>query len=184
MRVLVAYATRSGATAEIAARIGERLRTTGHDARVESVTNLPHVAPYEAFVVGSSVYIGRWQKEAIEFVQRHRTVLADRPTWLFSSGPLGKEQVDAKGRDKREGAVLAEELETLTEAVSPRGHRVFFGVLNPDRLSLRPRLMRLTPAGRKLLELGDFRDWADIEAWTDHIAGELAENRAPAGARA
>lgn len=33
--------------------------------------------------------------------------------------------------------------------------------------------MRLTPAGRKLLEEGDFRDWAAIEHWADEIAAAL-----------
>jgi menaquinone-dependent protoporphyrinogen oxidase len=185
VRVLVAYASRMGSTGEIAQRIAERLRAAGHETRVELVIDVPwaDVAAYDAFVVGSAVYIGRWQKEAVQFVQGNRAVLADRPTWLFSSGPLGSEPTDAKGRDKREGALLAEELETLTEAVRPRDHRVFPGVLNPDRLSLGPRLMRLMPAGRKLLEEGDFRDWSDIEAWTDVISGELAE-KAPVGANA
>jgi menaquinone-dependent protoporphyrinogen oxidase len=184
VRVLVAYASRFGATGEIAEHIAERMRSAGHDTSVESVANAPDVAAYNAFVVGSAVYLGRWQKEATEFVQRNRTILADRPTWLFSSGPLGTDQTDAKGRDKREGALLADETKSLTEAVHPRGHRVFFGVLNPDRLGLGPRLMRLTPAGRKLLEEGDFRDWADIDAWTDQIAGEMAQTKVPAGARA
>jgi menaquinone-dependent protoporphyrinogen oxidase len=68
--------------------------------------------------------------------------------------------------------------------VRPRDHRVFGGVLNPDRLSLGSRLMRLMPAGRKLLEEGDFRDWAEIEGWADQIAGELARTKVPAGANA
>jgi menaquinone-dependent protoporphyrinogen oxidase len=44
--------------------------------------------------------------------------------------------------------------------------------------------MRLMPAGRKLLEEGDFRDWAEIEGWADQIAGELARTKVPAGANA
>jgi len=183
VKVLVAYATRTGGTAGIAERIAERLRAARHEAVVETVAKVPDVAPYDAVVVGSAVYIGRWQKEAVEFVQRNRTILAERPTWLFSSGPLGKERTDADGRDKREAAI-PEEIAALTDAVHPRGHRVFFGVLNPDRLGLGPRLMRLTPAGRKLLEEGDFRDWADIEAWADSIAIEVAHSKVPVGVKA
>jgi menaquinone-dependent protoporphyrinogen oxidase len=181
MKILVAYATKHGATREIAQRIAERLRAAGYDADVESVTRAPDVAAYEAFVLGSAVYLGRWEKEAVEFVHRNRTVLADGPTWLFSSGPLGTEPTDAEGRDKREGALLPKEIEALTEAVRQRDHRVFYGALDPQRLSLMPRLMRVLPAGRKLLEEGDFRDWAEIEAWADQIAGELADSKVAAG---
>ncbi len=38
-------------------------------------------------------------KEATEFVRRNQAVLASRPVWLFSSGPLGTKATDAKGRD-------------------------------------------------------------------------------------
>jgi menaquinone-dependent protoporphyrinogen oxidase len=184
VKVLVAYASRSGSTAEIARRVADRLRSAGNHVDFEPVTSFPPLPIYEAFVIGSAVYIGHWQKDAVEFVQRNRSVLARRPTWLFSSGPLGTEPTDADGRDKREGAVLAGELEALTEAVGPRDHRVFFGALDPDRIGLGPRLIRLTPAGRKLLEEGDFRDWAEIEAWADAIAGELAAIRILAEAHA
>jgi menaquinone-dependent protoporphyrinogen oxidase len=47
-------------------------------------------------------------KEATEFVRRNRDRLAQRPVWLFSSGPLGAETTDAKGRDPRETLVPKE----------------------------------------------------------------------------
>ena len=55
MRVLVAYATRSGATGEFADRIAQQLRTPGHDADVERVSEAVNVATYDAFVIGSAV---------------------------------------------------------------------------------------------------------------------------------
>ena len=33
-------------------------------------------------------------KEAVEFAHRHAEPLAERPVWLFSSGPLGEEVQD------------------------------------------------------------------------------------------
>lgn len=175
MRILVAYATRSGGTREIAGRIADRLRTDGHEADVASVAGALGVPTYEAYVVGSAVYLGRWEKDAVAFVHANAALLAHRPTWLFSSGPLGTDPMTASGYDKRDTAVSADLLANLTETVHPRGHRVFGGLLVPDRLSLGPRLMRILPAGRRLLAEGDFRDWAEIEAWTDEIAGELAQ---------
>ena len=44
---------------------------------------------YEAFVIGSTVEAGHWLSAATGFVQRHEALLAARPVWLFSSGPLG-----------------------------------------------------------------------------------------------
>jgi len=179
MRVLVAYATRTGGTRGIAERIAERLRTDGHEADVASVVDAIGIPIYEAFVIGSAVYLGRWEKDAVAFVQANAAMLAQHPTWLFSSGPLGTDPMTASGYDKRETAVSADVLATLTEAAHPRGHRVFGGLLMPDRLSLGPRLMRILPAGRRLLAEGDFRDWAEIEAWTDEIARDLAQAKVP-----
>lgn len=172
MSVLVAYASEHGATAGIADRIAGRLRSDGLEVDLAEVTAARDPAAFDACVIGSAVYLGRWRKEALAFVHGHREALAMRPTWLFSSGPLGDEPLDEHGRDKREAAV-PEVAPELIQAVGARDHRVFFGALNPDDLPLIPRLMRLLPAGRRLLAEGDFRDWAQIDAWADSIAAAL-----------
>lgn len=178
MRVLVAYASRSGSTAEIADRIAARIRESGIDTDCISVTDHPLISAYDAFVIGSSVYVGRWEKDARTFIESHAEALASHPTWLFSSGPLGTERTLENGEDKLSGAVVASELERLTTAVHPRGHAVFFGAFHADRAAFGIRMFRLLPAARKLLEEGDFRDWQSIERWGDEIAGVLEEERA------
>src|ERR1035437_1878635 len=89
MAVLVTYASKHDATQEIAERIAQTLAAAGKQAQVRPVSAAGDLAGYGAFVIGSAVYMGHWQKEAVEFVRRNRAVLAGRPVWLFSSGPLG-----------------------------------------------------------------------------------------------
>jgi menaquinone-dependent protoporphyrinogen oxidase len=172
MNVLVAYATKYEGTKGIAEHIADQLRAGGLGAEAQPVSAIRDVAGYDAFVIGSAAYMGHWQKEAVEFVHRHRDELALRPTWLFSSGPLGTEPTDAQGRDQREVAE-PKEIPELREAIQPRDHRVFFGALDPAKLGFRDRAVRTLPAGRALLPEGDFRDWADIETWANGIAGDL-----------
>jgi menaquinone-dependent protoporphyrinogen oxidase len=173
MPVLVVYASKHGATREIAERIAQTMAAAGQQAQARPATAAVELTGHDAFVVGSAVYMTHWQKEAVEFVRHNRAVLADRPVWLFSSGPLGTEPTDAQGRDL---TVVAEpkEIAEFTEAIHPRGHRVFFGVLDPARLGLGERAMRKLPASRALLPEGDFRDWARIEAWARDIACDPA----------
>ncbi len=178
MSILVAYASKYGATEGIAERIADQLQASGLQAELRPVSAVGDVGGYEAFVIGGAAYIGHWLKEATEFVRRNRAVLAERPVWLFSDGPLGSETTDAQGRDVR-GSAEPEEFGELREAISPRDTRVFFGALDPDKLRLRDRVIRTLPAGRALLPEGDFRDWQDIEAWAGQIADELAP--APGG---
>jgi menaquinone-dependent protoporphyrinogen oxidase len=178
--ILVAYASKHGATREIAERIAETLTAAGQEAEAKSVREAQHLDGYHAVVIGSAAYLGHWLKEAVEFVRRNQAILTHRPVWLFSSGPLGSEATDAQGRNLREAAE-PKELAEFREAVHPREHRVFFGVLDPGKLGFRERAIRSLPAGRALLPEGDFRDWSEIEGWATGIAGDLVQ--VPTGGR-
>ncbi|MGZ3631124.1 MAG: flavodoxin domain-containing protein [Candidatus Limnocylindrales bacterium] len=173
MTTLVAYASKHGATEGIAERIGEKLRAAGLSADVRPVRGTADPSRYDAFVIGSAAYYGRWQKEAVDFVRRNRTLLADHPVWLFSSGPLGRATTDAQGRDLR---VVAEprEIAEFRDSIAPRDHRIFFGALDHGRLGLTESLVALLPGGRNLLPEGDFRDWHEIGAWANGIAAALS----------
>ena len=180
MKVLVAYASKYGSTRAIAERIAEGLRAAGQAAEAKPMQAGGDLAGYDAYVVGSAAYIGSWLKGATEFVRGHQAVLAAKPVWLFSSGPLGTEPTDAQGRDKRVAAEPKEFAE-FKETIKPLGIRVFFGVLDPGKLGFRDRAIRTLPAGRALLPEGDFRDWKDIDAWAASIGVALAP--VPAGGR-
>jgi menaquinone-dependent protoporphyrinogen oxidase len=173
MTVLVGYSSKYGATQGIAERIAGRLRDSGLDVQTLPLASVGDLAGYDAFVIGSSAYMGSWLREARTFVRRHHDALAAAPVWLFSSGPLGTATTDAQGRDvltEAEPRQFAEYRETLR----PRALQVFFGALDPARLRRRDRLVMRIPALRPLMPEGDFRDWPAIDAWTDDIARELA----------
>jgi menaquinone-dependent protoporphyrinogen oxidase len=174
MHVLVAYASRHGATRGIAEHIAEALRTAGLDAEARPAAEVKSPAGYDAFVIGSAAYMFHWLKEASGFVRRHRTALAGKPVWLFSSGPLGTEPLDAQGRDQKVVAI-PKEIAELQQTVNARDHQVFFGAYERDRkpIGLGERFMALMPAARDALPVGDFRDWEEIDAWAAAIARDL-----------
>ena len=161
MSILVAYASKHGSTQGIAERIAEQLRQLGKQAEARPVEAVEDPGSYEALVIGSAVYYGSWLKEATEWVHRNRAVLAKLPVWLFSSGPLGTEVQDAEQQPK--------EMAEFRETIAPRDQRVFFGALNPSRLSFAERMM--VKAVRA--PAGDFRDWEAVEAWAASIARDL-----------
>lgn len=174
MNVLVAYASRHGATQGIAERIAETLRDAGVDARARSVESVPDLEGYDACVIGAAAYMFHWLKEAASFVRHHRAALEAMPVWLFSSGPLGTEPTNEKGQDQKT-AVIPRELPELAELISAREYRVFFGAYTHDRkpIGLAERFMTMLPASRDTLPEGDFRDWAEIEGWAREIADAL-----------
>jgi menaquinone-dependent protoporphyrinogen oxidase len=174
MNVLVVHASKAGATAGIAERIASTLTREGHVAVARPTDQAGDPSRYDAVVLGSAVYLGHWLKEARTYAQQQRDALVTRPVWLFSSGPIGPDRVDDDGRDLLEVAA-PQELPELVEALRPVEHRVFFGALDPNRLSLAHRALRKLPAGRRILPEGDFRDWPAVEAWATGIAGHLTQ---------
>jgi menaquinone-dependent protoporphyrinogen oxidase len=115
-----------------------------------------------------------WLKEATAFVKRNRRRLAEVPVWIFSSGPLGTDLVDDKGRDVFEAA-RPKEFDEVEAMLRPRGVKVFFGAWDPEApaIGVGERLMGLMPAAKAALPAGDFRDWPEIDAWAEEIASDL-----------
>lgn len=176
MRVLVAYASRHGATRGIAERIADTLRAAGLDTDLQRAASVRNLASYDAFVIGSAAYMLHWLDDAASLVRRNRTVLAGKPVWLFSSGPLGTDPTNAEGVDQKEASV-PKEIAELTGAIHPRDHRVFFGAVEAGRkpIGIAERLMTIMPAARDALPKGDFRNWPEIEGWARTIARDLEE---------
>jgi menaquinone-dependent protoporphyrinogen oxidase len=178
MKVLVAYASRHGATRGIAERIAGILETEGLDVTLESVEGVDVTDGFGAFVIGSAAYMGHWLKEAATFVRRHEATLAGHPVWFFSSGPVGTETITKAGKDIL-AASEPKEFGEFAQAIPARDQHVFFGAYDPDLKpgSFLERLSNLIPAVKEALPVGDFRDWPAIEAWAHGIAEQLEADR-------
>lgn len=160
MKVLVAVTSRHGATRGIADAIAAVLVADHFDVTVTEPDDVDSLAPYDAVVLGSSVYVGRWGASARSFVDRLASDLAALPVWLFSSGPLGDPPAPAGDPD---------EIPSLMTRLGARAHRTFGGALDKSRLALAERaVVALLQAPE-----GDYRDWADITDWARGIAEEL-----------
>jgi menaquinone-dependent protoporphyrinogen oxidase len=163
--VLVAVASKHGATADIGREIARVL--TGHDIEV-TVADLEQTtdpAGYDAVVVGSAVYAGHWLKPAREFVRDHSQTLASQQVWLFSSGPIGQPP-----RPAEEPA----DLTTLLAQTAALDHRIFAGRLDRNRLGFAEKAVVLALHAPE----GDFRDWMAVRAWAGDIARTLTSNPA------
>jgi menaquinone-dependent protoporphyrinogen oxidase len=183
--VLVVYASRHGGTRGVAERIGAVLRSDGLEADVVAADRA-EVDDADAVVVGSGVYMGSWLKEGIDFIKRNEAMLAARPLWFFSSGPLpgsskDKGAVDdpitnALGPEDGPGSGGRKKVAELSAATHPRDHRVFPGAFDPSDppRTMSERIVRMMPAAKNVLPAGDFRDWDAIEAWAHEIAASLA----------
>lgn len=177
LQVLVSAASDHGSTTEIARTIGSALDNDHLAVDVIAPAAVDSLADYDAVILGSALYAGRWLAPARDFAVRFRDELAERPLWLFSSGPVGESAT---------GAVLATEHEPadvtrIRQDIPVRGHRIFPGKLSSHELSITQRAALLVSRRPS----GDFRDWAAVTQWADSIADDLTRTtrrprRAPA----
>jgi menaquinone-dependent protoporphyrinogen oxidase len=166
LRVLVVVASKHGATAEIGVALAQALaesddgRSAGLEAACHPVEQQPDPAPYDAVVLGSAVYVGRWLEPPRHSAAVHAAALRGRPVWLFSSGPVGEPPFPADE---------PHDVGTLLQLTGARSHRLFPGRLEKARLSFGERAM--VTAMRA--PVGDFRDWDAVRAWGNEIAADV-----------
>ena len=164
-KVLLAYASRFGSTAEIAKRIAEVLRRAGIEVKLASVEQVNDLGDYSAVILGSAVYYGRWRKEAVKFLQAQESALAEKKVWFFSSGPAG-EGDPVKLLD---GWTFPPSQQEIADRIQPRGTAVFHGVMEEGKLNFLERWML-----KKMdAPMGDFRDWEMITSWAESVAAAL-----------
>ena len=161
-RVLVVYGTKYGATAGIAEKIGQVLQEAGLAVDVKPAGDAGDVSSYQAVVLGSAVYIGRWRKEAVNFLKTNEQALAQQPVWIFNSGPLGEGDAAEQSGDLG----FPKGLRPIAGRIKVRDIAVFFGAVE---------LAKLNPLERWMFKnvkspIGDFRDWDAITAWAAGIA--------------
>lgn len=166
-RVLVAYAGKHGATAEIAERIGEILRERGFEADVAPAAQADAPDAYQAVILGSAVYMGLWRKPAAKYLKDHEAELAKRPLWLFSSGPTGTGELGSLLK----GWSFPNRLRPIADRVKPKGVIVFRGSFDCGKASFFERWI----INKVKAPIGDFRDWPAIESWARDIAETLRE---------
>ena len=187
MKVLVAYATRHGATRGIALRIGEVLERSGLEVTVKPVEQAGSIDAYDGIVIGGAAYTFHWMKEATAFVRKYRASLVRRPVWMFSSGPTGTEPTEEQRRKALEASVPREFAE-LAAQLKPRDQAVFYGAYDPDAApvglaeGLFAKMTAKWPSIKQGIPSGDFREWPVIDAWAEGIARELQPQAAATSA--
>jgi menaquinone-dependent protoporphyrinogen oxidase len=155
-RILVAYVSRTGSTAEIAQAVARELQAAGHSAETAEIGKTASPAGYAAVVIGGPMYMGRVDSRMAKFTKQFASELAGVPVAAFvvCLAPVSKDP---------DGVAFAQKaLTTALGPVRPVAAAVFAGRLDPERLSWFQQWIT-----RKVNSpVGDFRDWGAITAWS------------------
>lgn len=157
-RVLVAYASKCGATGEIARFVAEKLCAAGFSVDLERAGDVTSVSDYSSVILGTAIYMGKPLNEALDFA---REVLADsegKRIALFDVCLTMKENTAENLR------TAIGYLDGFSEFFTPVLKGALAGRIAYETL---PALYRtLAQADQEgILAEGDFRDWVQIENW-------------------
>ena len=172
MKALIVYGTRGGATKEIADEIGKVFDEQGFAVTVRDARKSRDidVRAFDLVVVGSSVFITMWKRQAKAFLKRNENVLAGKKVALFSSGSAGGDPALADYASQSIAKVAAK-----FPAIKPVGMAYFGGYLDFNSKS---RIDRFFGAMKKDFDNKGFdtskpidqRDWVAIRAWASGLA--------------
>ncbi len=165
-RILVAYASRAGSTAEIAEEIGREMNSSEAMAEVRSVTENFDIHTYTAAVIGGPIYMGRVVSEVASFVRTNQAALECIPVAAFAVGG----SLTDRSEESLEWARHL--LEKAIEPVHAREIGLFAGFLNLTRMSVSQRVILRCLWGKS----GDFRDWEMIRGWARMLPAILMQD--------
>jgi menaquinone-dependent protoporphyrinogen oxidase len=162
-RILVAYASKTGSTTEIAQAIAKELQAAGHVVDITEVGAVTSLSGYNAVIIGGPVYMGKMMGEVGKFVRRHYNDLKDLPVagFIVGLGPVSKEPASIMQAEKVLHAAL--------DPLKPVAVTVFAGRLDPEKLSWFQKWITKNVKS----PVGDFRDWTAIAAWAKELPGKL-----------
>jgi len=162
-RILVAYVSRKGSTAEIAQAIGKELQAAGMSADVVEMSTVASLAGYDAAVIGGPMYMGRMVGDAKKFVKRHIDALSKLPVagFIVALTPVSGDPIGMEMAQKTLHAALS--------PLQPVAETVFAGRLDPAKLSwFQNWIIKKVKA-----PVGAFRDWTAIAAWAKDLPRKM-----------
>jgi len=189
-KILVAYSTNAGSTAEVADAVAQELIQNGHTAEVKPIDSIGELGMYDSVVVGAPMIFG-WQNTARKFVKKYQAELKGKKIAYFACA-MRLTKVPGEALPPI-SLVLDENLASppeqpgklnIKERFSTRGY-----YLNPmvkAASSVKPVSVAFLKGKMEMYRLkwwqaafvmvvvqapaGDYRDWDFIKAWSKKIS--------------
>jgi menaquinone-dependent protoporphyrinogen oxidase len=161
-RILVAYATKKGSTAEIAEAVGKELQSAGHEVTVKEFHEVMALERYDGIVLGAPVYMGKMIGIG-KFVKRFRERLSQKQVAVFAVGtaPISNKPKQIEDETKLPAQSIAPQ--------EPISTALFAGKVDPAKFNF---IMRKMVAADPSI-VGDFRDWDTIAAWARELPAKM-----------
>ena len=160
-KILLAYGTVAGSTAEVAQAIAEEMTASGAQVDLHAVGEVKDISGYDAVVVGTAVRMFHILGKTKRFLRKHRTALSQVPVAYFlvclTMGEETPENIQ-KAKDYAKPMVATK---------APISLGLFGGCINHEKLTdVFGKSMKGVPEQ-------DHRDWDKIRAWARETYSQL-----------
>ena len=168
-KILITYASRTGSTAEVAAEIAKALTGFGIPVDLHPMQDVKDLADYHAIVAGSAIQDRQWLPEAMQFLQTHRSTLAQKPVAIFTLC-----MTLAMKNGERYRPDVMEWLAPVRRITRPVSEGLFAGVLDISKIpSFSDRLKFRLSVLFGVWSEGDHRDWDAINSWVGELSAKM-----------
>lgn len=164
-KILVAYASMYGTTAEVAKKIAETIQKESPNTVIElkQVNEIKNLNDYSSVVLGAPIRFDRWMSDARMFVKNHKETLRNIPVaFFFTCMTLSQKSEGAQ----RGGKAYADGLYKLDPEIKPVSVKGFAGAVDYNKISFFLRNILKIALFIKGAKPGDYRDWEEIKKWT------------------
>ncbi len=172
MKILVAYASAHGSTAEVAAFIKRVLNVYNAEVEVTHADQVTSVAGYDAFVLGSPIHSSLWLPSLSQFMFRFEQDLQNHPVYMWINCLVVLE--DGGYQTAMDNYLWQEALGRLDVKAEQVG--IFAGKLDWERISGDEKwLLSANYEGKELPgnKRGDYRNWKLIAGWAHEVAQDM-----------
>ena len=168
-RILVTYASRTGSTAEIANAIGKTLSESGAQVDVIPMGDVKDLSMYRSVVAGSAIRSSKWLPEAVQFIQTHRSTLAQKRFAMFTVCIT----MAMKNAENYRSGVMGW-IAPVRALVKPVSEGLFAGRLDFSKLPFsRDTLLFRIAVALGIFPRGDHRDWNAVRTWAEGLKPAL-----------
>jgi menaquinone-dependent protoporphyrinogen oxidase len=185
-RILVAYASRTGTTAEVAEAIrsvltpsppiygrppdNKQLGEESLEVDVLPMQEVKDLSPYDAVIAGSAIRAARWLPEAMQFIRAHQSALRHKPFAMYT---VCITLAMSNGEQFRQG--VRDWTAPVRAIVPPLSEGLFAGMIDFKKLPFNWETLKLrATVAMGIFPRGDRRDWNAIRLWAESLKPMLS----------